>query len=151
MRAIRTTTISILALGLLAGSAVGVAAQDAEATAPSTFTMQNASEPEVTSDPGTGALIAVGPVESTPVVGDDETVYFGDNAGVIHAVDFRGRAKWTAQVGSPVRGAGTIIAENRVAFGTDDEALMVLKCDAKGLAQGGWPKIGGNLGQNGTA
>ena len=31
MRAIRTTTISILALGLLAGSAVGVAAQDEEA------------------------------------------------------------------------------------------------------------------------
>ena len=37
MRAIKTTTISILALGLLAGSAVGVAAQDDEAAAePST-------------------------------------------------------------------------------------------------------------------
>jgi hypothetical protein len=34
MRAIRTTTISILALGLLAGSAVGVAAQDEEAAGP---------------------------------------------------------------------------------------------------------------------
>ena len=33
MRAIRTTTISILAVGLLAGSAVGVAAQDEEAAA----------------------------------------------------------------------------------------------------------------------
>ena len=32
MRAIKTTTISILALGLLAGSTVGVAAQDEEAT-----------------------------------------------------------------------------------------------------------------------
>jgi hypothetical protein len=31
MRAIKTTTISILAVGLLAGSAVGVAAQDEEA------------------------------------------------------------------------------------------------------------------------
>ena len=66
MRAIRTTTISILALGLLAGSAVGVTAQDeADPMAPSTFTMQNASEPVVTEDPGTGALTAVGPVEST--------------------------------------------------------------------------------------
>ena len=36
MRAIRTTTISILALGLLAGSAVGVAAQDEEGTEAST-------------------------------------------------------------------------------------------------------------------
>jgi hypothetical protein len=34
MRAIKTTTISILALGLLAGSAVGVAAQDEEAADP---------------------------------------------------------------------------------------------------------------------
>ena len=33
MRAIKTTTISILAIGLLAGSAVGVAAQDEEAEA----------------------------------------------------------------------------------------------------------------------
>jgi hypothetical protein len=33
VRAIKTTTISILALGLLAGSAVGVAAQDEEAAA----------------------------------------------------------------------------------------------------------------------
>ncbi len=31
VRAIKTTTISILALGLLAGSAVGAAAQDADA------------------------------------------------------------------------------------------------------------------------
>ena len=40
MRAIRTTTISILALGLLAGSTVGVAAQDADTTtqAPVEFT-----------------------------------------------------------------------------------------------------------------
>ena len=36
MRAIKTTTISILAVGLLAGSAVGVAAQDDESTEPST-------------------------------------------------------------------------------------------------------------------
>ena len=43
MRAIRTTTISILAIGLLAGSAVGVAAQDEVATA------------EVSSFTGTGS------------------------------------------------------------------------------------------------
>ena len=39
MRTIKTTTISILAVGLLAGSAVGVAAQDevADPMAPATF------------------------------------------------------------------------------------------------------------------
>ena len=65
MRAIRTTTISILALGLLAGSAVGVTAQEADPMAPSTFTIQRAEEPQITTDPVTGATIAVGPVEST--------------------------------------------------------------------------------------
>ena len=59
MRGIKTTTISILALGLLAGSAVGVAAQDADPMAPSTFTMERAGDPEVT------RAVAVGPVEST--------------------------------------------------------------------------------------
>lgn len=38
MRMIRTTTIAILALGLLAGSAVGVAAQDEEQTEVTSFT-----------------------------------------------------------------------------------------------------------------
>ena len=43
VRAIRTTIISILALGLLAGSAVGVAAQDdasADPTAPAFFEVE---------------------------------------------------------------------------------------------------------------
>ena len=38
MRTIKTTTISILAIGLLAGSAVGVAAQDEEAAGATSFT-----------------------------------------------------------------------------------------------------------------
>ena len=49
------------------------------------------------------------PVESTPVIGDDDLIYFGDNAGVIHAVNFFGKAQWTADVGSPVRSAGTLL------------------------------------------
>lgn len=93
---------------------------------------------------------ASGPVESTPVVGDDQTVYFGDNAGVIHAVDFRGQPKWTAEVEDAVRSAGSIIAPERVAFGLDNETLVVLKCSSAGLAQAGWPQIGGNLAQSGV-
>lgn len=44
---------------------------------------------------------AAGAVESTPAIGDDDAIYFGDNAGVIHAVDFLGNVLWTAAVGSP--------------------------------------------------
>ncbi len=85
---------------------------------------------------------AAGPVESTPVIGDDDVIYFGDNAGVIHAVNFLGRVQWTAQVGSPVRSAGTILAPHRLAFGLDNETLLVLECSSAGLAPEGWPKIG---------
>ncbi|MFZ1933164.1 MAG: PQQ-binding-like beta-propeller repeat protein [Thermoguttaceae bacterium] len=90
---------------------------------------------------------AAGPVESTPVIGDDDVIYFGDNSGQIHAVDFSGRAAWTAQLETPVRSAGTIFAPNRLLFGLDNETAVVLECSASGLAHGGWPKIGRTLGQ----
>ena len=51
MRAIRTTTISILAVGLLAGSAVGVAAQDGEAADGATSFTGNSRESLYVSDP----------------------------------------------------------------------------------------------------
>jgi len=89
------------------------------------------------------------PVESTPAVGDDDLIYFGDNAGVIHAIDFFGKGQWTADVGSPVRSAGTFLAPKRLAFGLDNESLVVLDCSSGGLAAEGWPKIGRTLGQNG--
>ena len=91
------------------------------------------------------------PVESTPVVGDDDLIYFGDNAGVIHAVNFAGKAQWTADVGSPVRSAGTLLAPHRLAFGLDNDSLVVLDCSSGGLAAEGWPKVGRTLGQNGLA
>lgn len=92
---------------------------------------------------------AAGPVESTPVIGEDEVIYFGDNSGLVHAVDFRGKARWRAQLEAAVRSAGTILAPERVAFGLDNETLVVLKCSSKGLAGAGWPKIGKTLGQCG--
>lgn len=83
------------------------------------------------------------PVESTPVLGDDGSVYFGDNDGVIHAVDTHGRKLWDAVVGAAVRSAGAIFAERRLVFGLDDGGLVVLKCDSKRLCTGGWPKLHG--------
>ncbi|MFH1921108.1 MAG: PQQ-binding-like beta-propeller repeat protein [Planctomycetota bacterium] len=94
---------------------------------------------------------AAGPVESTPVVGDDETVYFGDDSGTIHAVDTRGNAKWTAKVEAAVRSAGAILAPERLAFGLDDDTLVVLRCSSQALAPGGWPKIACTLSQTGMA
>jgi len=82
------------------------------------------------------------------VIGDDGLVYFGDNACTIHAVDLRGNAQWTARVEAPVRSAGTIPGPKRLAFGLDDETLVVLDCTAGALAPSGWPKWGRSLAQN---
>ena len=68
MRTIKTTTISILTLGLLAGSTVGVAAQDEEATTdapvgPSYFTGQLVSDFEATPFGSNGVLFEGDAVE----------------------------------------------------------------------------------------
>jgi hypothetical protein len=65
VRTLRTTTISILALGLLAGSAVGVTAQEADPMAASTFTMQLVGEPDISRDAATGTTIVVSEWESS--------------------------------------------------------------------------------------
>jgi len=66
-------------------------------------------------------------VESTPVVDARGTVYFGDNAGTIHAVDGHGAAVWTARVEAAVRSTGALIAPRRLAWGLDNETLVVLE------------------------
>jgi outer membrane protein assembly factor BamB len=89
-------------------------------------------------------------IESTPVIGDDDILYFGDNTGTIHAVDFRGQTQWKATLESPVRSAGTILAPHRLAFGLDNQTLVVLRCSSAGLATEGWPKFRGTLAQAGS-
>lgn len=88
-------------------------------------------------------------VESTPVIGDDGIVYFGDNAGSIHAVDAAGNRQWLRNVGVAVRTPGTIPCPHRVVFGTDKGVLVGIQCSSRGLAEGGWPKYMGTLGQSG--
>ena len=101
-------------------------------------------------DPETAAVVALAatdePVESTPVLGEDDVIYFGDNAGFVHAVDVSGRVLWRADVGSPVRAAGVIAAPGVVVFGLDDGTLAAVRCSSQGPAQSGWPQSVGGLG-----
>jgi outer membrane protein assembly factor BamB len=93
---------------------------------------------------------AAGPVETTPVLGDDGAIYFGDNAGVIHAVDPSGRELWRQDVGAAVRSAGTIVEPGLLVFGLDDGSLIALGCASRRLAGRGWPKFRGSLAQAGS-
>jgi outer membrane protein assembly factor BamB len=83
------------------------------------------------------------PVEGTPVLGDDGVVYFGDNAGIVYAVNLQNELQWKANVGSPIRSAGNFLAAGLVGFGCEDGSLVALKCSAQGLAADGWPKMHG--------
>lgn len=83
------------------------------------------------------------PIEATPVLGDDGTVYFGDNDGRIHAVDAQGRKLWDGFVGAAVRSAGTIFGAGLLGFGLDDGSFVVLKVESRQVAAGGWPKLHG--------
>jgi outer membrane protein assembly factor BamB len=111
---------------------------------------------------GRGALIAVqtatsrilwryqaeSAIESTPVLGDDGILYFGDNQGTIHAVDRDGRAVWRSELQSPVRSAG-VLWDGLLAFGLDDGSLALMECSSQRLFEEGWPKLLGTLDQAG--
>jgi outer membrane protein assembly factor BamB len=92
---------------------------------------------------------ADGPVESTPTLGDDGTIYFGDNAGAIHALDPRGGLVWKQKVGSPVRSSGTIAEPGVLVYGLDNGTLVALNCPSARLAAKIWPKFLGSRGQSG--
>lgn len=83
---------------------------------------------------------AKGAVESIPVIGDDDVLYFGDNAGYIHALRPDGHCLWTTHVRSAVRSAGMIVGPNRLVFGTDNGTLIGLLCSSGGVSRKGWAK-----------
>ncbi|MCA9069238.1 MAG: PQQ-binding-like beta-propeller repeat protein [Planctomycetaceae bacterium] len=88
------------------------------------------------------------PIESTPAIGGDGTLYFGDNRGTIHAVNAEGKALWTETVGVPLRSPTVIVREGRVVFGLDNGLLIALECDSP-QPTAGWPKFLGTLQQSG--
>jgi outer membrane protein assembly factor BamB len=83
---------------------------------------------------------AQGAVESTPVIGDDDVVYFGDNSGHIHAVRPDGHCAWLQNVRKPVRSAGMIVGANRLVFGLDNGTLAGILCSSGGVSRKGWSK-----------
>jgi outer membrane protein assembly factor BamB len=89
------------------------------------------------------------PIESTPVIGDDGTIYFGDNAGIVYALKGPSELAWQATFDAQVRSGGTILAPNVVAFGLDDGSLVALKCSSKCVVEQGWPKFQRTIGQSG--
>jgi outer membrane protein assembly factor BamB len=83
---------------------------------------------------------AKGAVESIPVIGDDDVLYFGDNAGYVHALRPDGHCLWSTNVRSAVRSAGMIVGPNRLVFGTDGGTMVGILCSSGGVSRKGWAK-----------
>ena len=146
MRVIKTTTISVLTIGLLAGSAVGVAAQDEEAaaedpTGASYFTGQLDTEGgEVTAEPV--ETIVDGILEGRGVVIENEAIETSDprvtgslsrvlnanihNVGEFEQVLFETNAwriendggAWSGQGSALIHGAAGLADDERTDFDT---------------------------------
>ena len=70
------------------------------------------------------------PVESTPAIGADGLVYFGDNGGTVHAVNAEGSAVWMEPLGVPIRSSATFLRDQRLVFGLENGLLIALECDS---------------------
>lgn len=83
---------------------------------------------------------AQGAVESIPVIGDDDVLYFGDNGGYLHALRLDGHCLWSTNVRVAVRSAGMIVGPNRLVFGADNGTMIGLLCSSGGVSRKGWAK-----------
>lgn len=70
---------------------------------------------------------ARGAVESTPAVDESGVIYFGDNAGYLHAVDPHGNCLWTLALPAAIRSTCEIPLKGQVACGCDSGALYGIK------------------------
>lgn len=91
-----------------------------------------------------------GPIESTPLVGDDGIVYFGDNTGCVYALHQHGALAWRIKLDCPIRSAGALLAPSIVAFGLEDGGLVAIRCSSRGLDARSWPKFQGAAAQSGS-
>ena len=84
MRAFKSGLATIFAIGLVAGSAVGVAAQDDEASmAPSSFTGGfTGGQPDFSTDPETGLTLVVIPFEATDSRASGTWTFLQDGASI---------------------------------------------------------------------
>ena len=81
-------------------------------------------------------------IESTPCIGDDGTIYFGDNSGWLYALNSHGDKKWSSKFEAGIRSAGTIAAPKLLTFALDDDVLVAVRCESEELCEAGWPKLG---------
>ena len=90
-----------------------------------------------------------GPIESSPVIGADGTVYVGthrkEGDNKIYALDGKtGAKKWELKTGDQGRSSPAMGADGTLYIGSKDKKIYAIKTDSKGLAKSPWPMRGQN-------
>jgi outer membrane protein assembly factor BamB len=93
-------------------------------------------------------------VDSSPVIGNDGTIYFGDWNGWIHALNPNGTLKWKYQTGNIVTGSPAIGLDGTVYCGSHDNKLYAFYPEngtVKWTFQtGDWVRVSPCIGDDGT-
>lgn len=69
---------------------------------------------------------SAGAVRSSPVLGADGTIYFGDEQNTFHALHPDGTAKWVFQSGGSISSTAAVAEDGTVYFGSTDSMLYAL-------------------------
>ena len=93
-------------------------------------------------------------VDSSPTIGADGTIYFGDWSGYIHALHPDGTVKWKYHTGSIITGSPAIGPDGTVYIGSHDNSLYAFYPD-NGTVKwrfytGGWVRVSPCVGDDGT-
>ncbi|AQT67569.1 Outer membrane protein assembly factor BamB precursor [Anaerohalosphaera lusitana] len=82
------------------------------------------------------------PVTSSPSVGPDGTVYFGDRDGTLYAVDKNGMVRWTQNVDGPMIASPAVAADGRVFAACTDGTVRAFEWNGSDLWKFELPMLG---------
>ena len=78
-------------------------------------------------------------VETTPAVGLDGTIYFGDSSNGLFAISSGGTLLWRFEAGGAIVSSPTIAENGTLYFGSHDRMFYALNTSSLGHAASSWP------------
>ena len=97
---------------------------------------------------------------TSPLIGEDDTIYFGADDGYFYAVDINGRLKWKFKAEGKIRTSATIDNNGVVYFASgEDESddntgfgyFYAIQTESTRLADTPWPKFKHDLKNTGRS
>jgi len=67
-----------------------------------------------------------GPIESSPVIGSDGTIYIGSDDDYLYAINPNGTKKWSYKTGDSIKSTPAIASDGTIYIGSDDDYLYAI-------------------------